>query len=198
MPVHRTIPRICEQCGAPFMTENYQIRIGGGRFCSRKCANRANAKPPQPIEDRFWRFVVKTETCWLWVGARDRKGYGKITIDDRPVLAHRLSWELVHGPIPDGLNALHNCPGGDNPSCVNPAHLFLGTLQDNNADMLAKGRYARGMGLHRSDLTDDDVREIRALYAAGGIAQRQLARRYGITQVSIGEIVRREVWKHVV
>lgn len=94
-----------------------------------------------PIEDRFWSKVNKTPTCWLWIGATCNFGYGKIGIGGRKNRklkdSHRLSWEIHNGIIPLGLCVLHKC---DVPSCVNPAHLFLGTKKDNAADAVQKGR----------------------------------------------------------
>lgn len=91
-----------------------------------------------PVEDRFWFYVSKRESCWLWTGGLNEYGYGKFNPDRRrPVLSHRFAWTITHGPIASGLNVLHRC---DNPPCVNPAHLFLGTQGDNMHDMHAKGR----------------------------------------------------------
>lgn len=87
----------------------------------------------------FWRRVVKTDTCWLWMGAKS-KGYGRYRIvrGANSRRCHRVSWELAHGPIPPGMVVMHSC---DNPSCVNPAHLSLGTQRDNVHDAIAKGRH---------------------------------------------------------
>ena len=95
----------------------------------------------KPIEDRFWEKVSKEDGCWNWVGSTQGFGYGYLHTGDKtnrkPVSAHRYSWALHNGPIPDGLWVLHKC---DNPSCVNPDHLFLGDRTDNMRDCAAKGR----------------------------------------------------------
>lgn len=108
------------------------------------------------IEERFWEKVNRTDGCWLWTASTRDKGYGAFSyrkdgrqIQDR---AHRFSWVLHNGPIPPGLWVLHNCPDGDNPACVNPAHLWLGTSDDNIRDMNAKGRHvAAGTYIRRGD-----------------------------------------------
>lgn len=96
-----------------------------------------------PREDRFWAKVRRGEQndCWEWSAGVDNFGYGRLNTRGVVDLAHRLSWELAHGPIPDGMCVLHRC---DNPPCVNPRHLFLGTRDDNVQDMIAKGRHWRG------------------------------------------------------
>jgi len=91
------------------------------------------------VEERFWAKVDKTDSCWVWTGATLRRGYGQIRIPVKKAKqAHRLSWEIHNGPIPDGMLVCHKC---DNPPCVNPAHLFLGTQSDNNKDCVRKGRH---------------------------------------------------------
>lgn len=97
-------------------------------------------RKPSPLtpEERFWAKVEKGPDCWEWKAFRN-KGYGKFTYNGRMYLAHRLSWILTNGPIPDGLGVLHSC---DNPPCVNPDHLFLGTQLDNMRDASNKGRCA--------------------------------------------------------
>lgn len=100
------------------------------------------APPFIPLKDRFWSKVVKTDTCWIWIGAgsTSKKGYGQIRLPGakgRQTSAHRVSWILHRGEIPIGLDVLHKC---DNPPCVNPDHLFLGTNQDNVNDKVSKGR----------------------------------------------------------
>lgn len=92
--------------------------------------------------DRFWSFVTKGDGCWVWSGSKNPKGYGQIQkgrrgAGMRPLLSHRVSWEIHFGSIPNGMKVLHHC---DNPSCVRPDHLFLGTDADNTADMIKKER----------------------------------------------------------
>jgi hypothetical protein len=92
------------------------------------------------INERFWSKVRKGDGCWEWVGSQDRQGYGEFVVSMGPRVrsrAHRVAWELTNGPIPDGLNACHRC---DNPVCVRPDHIFIGTQRDNVRDAMAKGR----------------------------------------------------------
>ena len=93
--------------------------------------------PRKSIEQRFWAGVQKTETCWIWTGDTV-KGYGRLRDNVKPILTHRLSWEIAYGPIPNGLCVLHRC---DNPPCARPDHLFLGTKLDNMQDSVNKGRH---------------------------------------------------------
>lgn len=151
-------------------------------------------------------------------------GYGRIYKDGRNVTTHRASWELANGTIPAGLWVLHRC---DNPPCVNPAHLFLGTNRDNIADRHAKGRDASGdrngarthpetrargdrsgLRLHperaphgerngNARLTEDQVRHIRVLAATGVVSKSAIARAFAVTHVNVCSIVARETWKRV-
>lgn len=146
------------------------------------------------IEDRFMSKVIWNggeDECWTWEGARSSGRYGSFRVGGRGgrvAKTHRLSWELFIGPIPDGLHVLHTC---DNPPCVNPAHLWLGTHADNMADMKAKGR--GNWGSHR--LTAGEVDEIRLLRAEG-TTQKGLAVRFGIDPSCISRIVNRKTWAH--
>lgn len=122
------------------------------------------------------------------------RGYGQF---GKPrIRAHRVSWELAYGPIPDGRWVLHKC---DNPGCVNPDHLFLGDAQTNEADKVSKDRQAKGETVGAAVLTTNQVLEIRKLYRRGDrrASQAALARRFGVDQTTVGQIVRRFTWKHV-
>jgi hypothetical protein len=155
-----------------------------------------NARIVRPAAERFWERVVKHVGCWVWTAARDRKGYGRLYDGGRYVLAHRLSWELHNGPVPEGVCVLHNCPGGDNPACVNPAHLFLGTRTDNAADRDAKGRGARGEQNGRSKLTPESVRVLRE-QAARGVPRYVLAERHGVNRATVLRALSGQSWAHV-
>jgi hypothetical protein len=164
-------------------------------------------KPRRSESERFFAMVAKTETCWLWTGYTACSGlpYGSFGLRDGtgrsvPVGAHRWSWAYHHGPIPPGLWVCHTC---DVPSCVNPAHLFLGTPRENNDDKIAKGRATTTKGLQlgmrhpHARLTDDQVREMRRLHAEQGFGAKRLAKRYGVGQTTIHRVLTGETWGHV-
>jgi len=145
--------------------------------------------------DSFWLKVDKAGDCWLWMGKWSiGNDYGAIKIRQKVWMTHRLAWTLVVGPIPDGQCVLHRC---DTPRCVRPDHLFLGTQIQNVDDRQKKQRQARGERSGASKLTDSTVAEIRALYAAGGVSQRALGRRFGTDNSTICRVVNRERWTHV-
>lgn len=145
-------------------------------------------------EERFWLYVEKPDRgCWEWTGYKNEKGYGVINLGGERILAHRFAYQLV-ADIPEGLGVLHRC---DNPACVRFKHLFLGTRADNNADMLAKGRYrhasSRGDKNNAARLTEADVRTIRI----SPEPVKELARRYGTSRGHIYGIKRGLYWAHV-
>lgn len=141
------------------------------------------------------KVSVTATGCWEYQGRKDLKGYTRIGIGPERMLTHRAAWMLRHGPIPAGLFVCHGC---DNPPCCNPAHMFLGTAADNNADMAAKGRaHKTGMAgeLHPgSKLTRADVAEIRQLVAAGGLTQEQIGSRFGVGQTQVWRIAHHYSW----
>lgn len=142
---------------------------------------------------RFARAVILTGDggCWGWSKSRTSRGYGKFAFQSGDwTLAHRASYMLFVGPIPDGLFVCHRC---DNTSCTNPDHLFLGTCAENNQDMADKGRRANGPALPHAKLSDEKVREIRA----SRVGYDRLARQYGVSKRLIQNVVLRRTWKHV-
>jgi hypothetical protein len=137
-----------------------------------------------------------TNDCWHWFGAK-REGYGRLWNCGRVVQAHRYYYEKYVGEIPEGLCVLHRC---DNPSCVNPSHLFLGTKKDNTQDALKKGRlkcrwpklYGEQHPQHK--LTWDQVREVRKRYSLGRVTQRQLAKEFSVDPMTICNVVNGKIW----
>lgn len=156
--------------------------------------NRGQFQPGDPPEVRFWRYVEPelNTGCWLWSGAQTGGGYGTLHVRPRTVSAHRLSWEMAKGPIPDGLFALHKC---DTPACVNPDHLFLGTKADNARDKARKGRcHDNGGERHgMAKLTAFQVACIRVRLGEGQ-PQRRIAEEFGVCQTTISAIATRRAW----
>lgn len=160
-----------------------------------------------PLAVRFWSHVDKNGTvpkhrpelgsCWIWTGSKSRKGYGGIRESEgrRLLRAHRVSWAIHHGPVNDEDCVLHHC---DNPACVRPDHLWIGTYKDNAVDAARKGRSPlmqhpesarRGERHHMAVLTDSQVAELRALHVAGH-AKRSLARKFGVSRGCVCGILR--------
>lgn len=152
--------------------------------CDKRCAS---------IAKRFWRYVSPrgASECWEWQGYRDPLGYGKINY--RPSGAHRVSWILHFGDIPEGMLVCHRC---DNPSCVNPGHLFLGSNADNMADRNRKGRNARGSSAHSAVLTETDIPTIRDMIKRG-VPQIAIAANFGVSHATIRNISCGRNWRHV-
>lgn len=178
----------------------------------------------EKVKANFWKRVVKTEGCWEWIGASSSPGgYGCVCVhirtqhpqkldarEQHTIGAHRFSWQLAYGLIPEGLLVLHKC---DNRKCVRPDHLFLGTHKDNMADMTAKNRQAtgdnQGLRLHpesrcrgernaSAKLTDEQVREIKTAWKpeTRGLAQA-LARRFGVHVSIVRRIGTGKLWRHI-
>ena len=151
--------------------------------------------PAVPLADRLWERVEFTPTCWLWKGATAPMGwYGHLAYRGRHLAAHRLSWELANGPIPDGLQVLHRC---DVPRCVRPDHLFLGSTLDNMGDAALKGRMHPGEANGIAKLTEDAVRSIRREYHGVRGDLVRLAREHGVTEGAVRQVVRFQTWRHV-
>lgn len=148
---------------------------------------------PKPLADRFWAKVGRgsADECWPWTSSKMARGYGVIGRGGRgarQASAHRLSWELHYGPIPDGMFVCHRC---DNPSCVNPAHLFLGTHTDNMRDMVSKQRYSKrsqsGPNNGNAKLDDADYKLVVGLSCLGS-REKCLADWFGVSVSTISRV----------
>ncbi len=161
----------------------------------------------ETVSERFWKKISKNPAsgCWEWTAYRNPAGYGVFGLSHTKskgpttlILAHRLAWTLTNGPIPTGKYVLHKC---DNPSCINPDHLWLGSIADNQKDMADKGRsggavrYGEQNG--NAKLTPEIVREFRSRKVSEGLSAEKLAVIYHVGASTIRQIVRGETWKHV-
>jgi len=157
----------CETC-ATLCYKKY-IRA----FCSDKC--------------RFMAYVEKMDSCWMWKGSVNRRGYGKLCFrENNSAIASRVSYELFNGPIENGMFICHTC---DIPSCVNPKHLWAGTHVENMMDMTEKDR-------HHGKLFPMDVVELRRLWDLG-YSNAKLCERFNITSGTVSSIIHRRIWKHI-
>lgn len=141
-------------------------------------------------EERFWTYVEKTETCWVWTGDRRLNGYGRANLHGRSYAAHRVAWGIANGPIPEGMPMLHKC---DNPPCVRPSHLFLGTHKDNSVDKYAKGRSNTTHSGRGKKLTWREVDLIRTALGTGS-SRFTLANKYGVSAAMVWRIGRNLSW----
>ena len=151
-------------------------------YTSLHRAGTVNQHPILGPEDVFESRIEKADGCWLWKGSKNEYGYGVFLLPGgKPVRAHRYSYEFFKGPIPDGLIIMHTC---DNPPCVNPSHLQLGTRADNNADAAIKRRHNYGTAHWNGRISDQDIKDIRSATET----QAALARKYGVCQSHISRI----------
>lgn len=185
------LPKVdCKRCG-----HTWKPIVPKPPVCP-KCFRKIWDRIPLTPEEKFWSHVHKTESCWIWTGALSKSGYGKFQYKRTEGRAHRVSWVLHHGKIPDGLLVLHDCPNGDNRACVNPDHLWLGTNADNSGDMVQKGRSLKGENNPQSKLTEVKVLEIRKLYSRG-LTLLRLSEMFGVDRTIIHDVVRFKRWTHV-
>lgn len=195
----------CSTCRGEFVSNKNRTK-----FCSVKCIRYSG---PDPIKrGDFWknatdeeklerliyhynRKVVKKEGCWDWIGYKS-VGYGTLSYKGKLLHAHRASWIINYGNIPDGLHVLHKC---DNPCCSNPEHLFLGTHKDNIRDMISKKRMftPRGETHYASKLKPADILKIRELLNDGNLSQKSIGNLYGVCRGTILDIKNNRIWKDV-
>lgn len=164
----------------------------------KKLNLRGQAGKNIPAEERFWLQVRKTRGCWYWEGNKDIGGYGRIVVSGTKLKAHRYSWEIHNGEIPNGIFVCHKC---DNPSCVKPDHLFLGSNNDNRQDSVSKNRHNCGYSVGEScalaKLTAKQVEEIRRRHqprSRGKNGTSSLSREFGVLPEAIRRIIRGDSW----
>lgn len=148
------------------------------------------------IVKRFWSKVCKEDTneCWMWIGCVNGSGYGSFKTSYKSNMAHRFSWELVNGKIPNGLEILHKC---DNRLCVNPNHMDIGTSKDNMRDMINKGRSGVGDKNSMSKYTELDVLRIKKAYKKGISTYESVGKLFGISWGHVRQLVLCTRWKHI-
>jgi Mor family transcriptional regulator len=150
----------------------------------------------QSDTDRFWRRINKTDSCWLWTGAKASMGYGVLRWLGKRVYAHRLVYELTYGPIPDGLFICHHC---DNPPCCNPQHLYAGTQRDNMRDRDRRGRGLKGRSRKgkptNAKITAEIAEAIRNEPATTRKDIKRIAEKYRLHWASIYRIRNNQIWQ---
>lgn len=161
--------------------------------------NKPNVRGTPAEKLRAHTTQLGPDECWPFAGYTDKDGYGRIPVSDHSrvhyLRATHVAYELHTGaPVPDSMLIMHTC---DNPPCVNPNHLRLGTVLENNRDRAEKDRSCQGERHTQTQLTEELVREIRRMYATGAYSQQKIANQFGISQATVGRIVRRIWWKHV-
>lgn len=155
--------------------------------------------PCLDLSDRFWPKVDQSggpDACWPWTGSLDGDGYGQISVGGKTVKANRLAWILTNGPLPAGKPVVRHVVCR-NPPCCNPAHLAPGTHAENRADAVSDGTISRGQQHRSARLTEADVLEIRRLHVEEGLNYRRIARRFGVDESTVRDIVAGRTWAHV-
>lgn len=178
--------KTCAHCGRHFTKPYGHRTMEKIRFCSQSCAGAAERATAL---ERIYEYSIPEPNsgCWLWLRSVKPTGYGRFGFDRPVTSAHRASYELHFGAIPDGAHVLHKC---DTPCCINPHHLYLGDPQQNTADKIARGRQPRGERSAQAKLSADDVKKIRASKKRTSV----LAREFGISASVISSIRHQHIW----
>lgn len=170
----------CGNCGREF--HPISGRVNSSKYCSRICASKHIGPVPTSLESKFFKHtdIRESAECWPWEGPRSPNGYGQVSCAGDKRSAHRLSYEIFNGPIPAGMVVRHVC---DNPSCVNPEHLLLGSKADNSRDMMMRGR-------GQAKMTEAQAVEIKGSSLSVGA----LSERYGVSVTAIRDIKNGKTW----
>ncbi len=194
--------RVCDFCGTSFVS-----RFRKARYCSRMCANRVTAGKrltQTRLEMKAYFFAnipqgieTNPEVCWPWQGTIIESGYGLAHVNKDHIRAHRLSYELFVGLVPDGLNVLHDPILCNNRHCVNYHHLRCGTKRDNAQDSIIAGTKIHGEDHHNAKLSDDDIREMRRLYTIDNISYEKIAKSFHISFSTARMAIKAKKWKHI-
>lgn len=197
----------CNECGVWKPKEDYyptSASPNGYQTVCKECIKKAKEirtgrksiekEKFNSLEDKFNRYVVKKEGCWEWSGPKNKKGYGLLSLGTTKTTAYRFSYEVFNGPIPEGELIRHKC---NNPECTNPEHLLTGNHKDNADDMVKAKRHAHGEKTYNAKLTEADVIDIKTNCPVGS-GYSEYARKYGVSHITIRDIVLGKYWKHVV
>ncbi len=188
--------RTCKVCGGEKPLADFYSN-GQWGFQSKCKACKGLYVPKPSLADRFWPRVKKGDGCWLWLGTCNKFGYGNFRLEGYEKGAHRAAWKITHGDIPKGMCVCHHC---DNPRCVRPDHLFLGTRADNTRDAASKGRMRngdqRGEKNANAKLTAVGVEQVR-MWKASGLPNIQIAILAGVSDRTIRSIVTGMTWRYV-
>jgi len=193
--------RFCKNCGETNQLNFYKYQKSSCKKCSNEKSkiryhDNKSLKVKKPILEKFnKKYDIDNTGCWIWNGTKDKDGYGRSFFNYTPYLANRLSYELFKGTIPKGLFVCHEC---DNPSCVNPEHLFLGTHQDNMDDMVAKGRSPKQRGEAASThvLTEKQAQYILDFHHYHG-SLTMLAKKFGVDISTVFYVKSGKSWSHL-
>lgn len=194
----------CISCSAEFLgRKSCKNRTRANKYCSRKCINnqevhkRSDEKKLSDLKKLFYKkVIINSSGCWGWDGYRTPSGYARISFGrEKELQAHRASWMIHNGPIPEGMFVCHTCDVRD---CTAPHHLFMGDHDINMLDMKKKKRNFIPIGekSSRTKLTDDKVREIK-IHLKNGISRKEVAEKYNVNEWVIRHIDSGTNWKHI-
>lgn len=174
--------------------ERFDLSTVNGRCSARKAGFDVPKMNPGPKPVDVDAHIEKTDSCWNWTGRVNRWGYGFYCLNHKTTFAHRTMWERANNKSAKGFVVMHMC---DNPRCVNPAHLSIGTHRDNQLDKVRKNRHAKGEQQGTSKLTEAQVIEIRAKWVPRIYTKQMLADEYGVCKDTIHKAVSRKYWRHI-